>query len=112
MIPAGGFPRVGGGVDEEAIEIALKIEEIDGLVRRDRDRWGTGCGFFYRCRGRDRSDTILCERYLCLGIGYMLYSSPTDYNWYRFDYRDMRSRGIKEIRFMPYKFGIFGFTII
>jgi hypothetical protein len=28
---AGGFPRVGGGVDEEAIGIALKIDEIDGL---------------------------------------------------------------------------------
>jgi hypothetical protein len=42
----------------------------------------------------------------------VLYNSPTGYNWYRFDYRDMRSRGIKEIRFMPYKVGIFGFTII
>jgi hypothetical protein len=52
--------------------------------------------FFYGCRGRDRSDTILCERYLCLGIGYVLYSSPTGYNWYRFDYRDMVIKGSKE----------------
>jgi hypothetical protein len=28
---AGGFPRVGDGVDEEAIGIALGIDEIDGL---------------------------------------------------------------------------------
>jgi hypothetical protein len=45
---AGGFPRVGGRVDEEAIGIALKIEEIDGLfVEIEIDRRGTGCGFFY-----------------------------------------------------------------
>jgi hypothetical protein len=28
---AGGFPRVGGGIDEEAIGIALRIDEIVGL---------------------------------------------------------------------------------
>jgi hypothetical protein len=41
---AGGFPRVGGGVDEEAIEIALRIERSMGCSSRSTD---TGCIFFF-----------------------------------------------------------------
>jgi hypothetical protein len=44
---------------------------------------------------REHGGCLLCERYLCLGIGYVLYSSPTGYNWYRFDYRDMVIKGSK-----------------
>jgi hypothetical protein len=36
---AGGFPRADGGVDEEAIEIALKIDEIDGLFVEINGYW-------------------------------------------------------------------------
>jgi hypothetical protein len=101
--PAGGgtrqvLPCATGHTEQVAEDVCGRVVLVHGVVA---PAWP-----------RRSSTALLCERYLCLGIGYVLYSSPTGYNWYRFDYRDMRSRGIKEIRYMPYKFGIFGFTII
>jgi hypothetical protein len=49
------------------------IVEIDGYWFVVWSSRTTGTVFsFYWCRGRDRSDTILCEWYLYLGISYVL----------------------------------------
>jgi hypothetical protein len=56
----GGFPMVDGAVDEEAIGISLgdiveaTVLVICVFVEIDLDWYY----FFYRCRGRDGSDTI------------------------------------------------------
>jgi hypothetical protein len=59
---AGGFPMVGGAKDEEAIGISLgDIVETTGTgfwVFVEIDLNWYWVFFFYRCRGRDGSDTI------------------------------------------------------